>query len=147
MGERAQAARNRALSQAPKREAVPTPFWPESEGYVHLEDVPADEVKQVNDGATGPDGRVDDTKAGVGLLCKALVVKEADGTYAPMFTYPDDVGTVSHLGMSILVPMIEQMNSFFGFNKGAVAAAKNDLEPNQNGSSGSGSAMNAYIVP
>ena len=147
MGERAQAARNRALSQAPKREPVPTPFWPEDDGYVYLEDVPGDEVTAINTNYTNAAGQQDTSKAGAALLCKALVIREADGTYSHMFNYPDDVSSVAHLGMSLLVPVTNQANAFFGFKTGAVAQAKNDLEQSQNNSSGSDSAMNASIVP
>ena len=84
MGQRAQAARNFVLSQAPKRELVPTPFWPDLNGFVHLEDVPSDEVTQVNNGAIGSNGQFDPMKAGAGLICKALVVREDDGTFSPI---------------------------------------------------------------
>lgn len=147
MGERAQAARNRALSQAPKREAVPTPFWPESDGYVYLEDVPSDEVTAISTNYTNEAGQPDPAKTGVALLCKALMVKEDDGTYARMFNYPDDVSTVAHLGMSLLMPVINQANVFFGLTTDAVAQAKNGSGPSQNNSSGIGSVPTAYIRP
>jgi hypothetical protein len=149
MGERAQAARNRALSQAPKREAVPTPFWPDDEGFVFLEDVPADEVTAPNMKYLTEAGQPDTAKAGAALLCKALVIKEADGTYSHMFNFPDDVSTVAHLGMSVLMPVTNQANVFFGFTPKAVEQAKNDSEPTQNSSSGIGSATvrEASIVP
>ena len=146
MGERAAAARNRALSQAPKREAVPTPFWPDDNGFVYLEDVPGDEVTAISKNYINEAGQPDNAKVGAALLCKALVIKEADGTYAPMFNYPDDVSTVAHLGMSLQMPLVKQANSFFGLTTDAVAQAKNDSEPMPNNSSGTGS-LNAYIAP
>lgn len=83
------------------------------------------------------------------MLCKALVIKEDDSTYSPMFHYPDDVSTVAHLGLSLLMPVINQANAFFGFAPKAVEQAKNASEPTQNDSSGTGSATvrEASIVP
>jgi hypothetical protein len=147
MGNKASSIRNDILSQAPKREAVPTPFWPTAEGSIYLQDVPAAEVNALQTDSTNEAGQADVMKAGAGLLCKALVVKEDDGTYAPMFNYPDDRDTVAHLGMSLLMPVINQANAFFGLTTDAIAQAKNASGPSQNNSSGIGSVMNAYIVP
>lgn len=147
MGERSQAARNRVLAQAPKREAVATPFWPEDDGKIYLQDVPQDELSALTEQNKGEDGKVDSGKIGASLLCKALVVLEDDGTYAPLFNYPDDRDTVAHLGTSMLSPITSKVNDFFGFTAGAVASAKNDLEPMQSNSSGIGSQKSAVIVP
>jgi hypothetical protein len=147
MGERATNARNYALSQAPKREPVPTPFWPDLESFVYLEDVPTDEINQITTSSTNEQGKTDTAKVGAAMLCKALVIREDDGTYSPMFSYPDDVSTVAHLGTSLLFPVFNQANAFFGFTVDAVAQAKNGSGPNQSDSSGIGSVKNASIVP
>lgn len=140
MGERASQARNRILSQAPKRELVPTPFWPELNGFVYLQDVPSNEFTSLWKESTNEQGKPDPAKVGAALLCKALVVREDDGTFSPLFNYPDDRDTVATLGMSVQKRLTEQTNAFFGFTPDAVAQAQA-----QNDSSGS--VPTAHIVP
>jgi hypothetical protein len=148
MGEQAKKARQYILAQAPKREAVPTPFWPDLNGRVFLEDVPADEITQITEDAKDMrTGEADAAKAGAAMICKALVVKEDDGTYSPIFVYPDDRDTVAHLGMATLLPVFNQANAFFGLTPDALAQAKNESRPMSSNNSGTGSVPNARLVP
>ncbi len=139
MGAKAQSARTYVFNQQPKREAVATPFWPDLDGSVYLQDVPSDEIMAFQ--------QMELAQANGALLCKSLVVLEDDGTYSPIFVYPDDITQVSHLGTALLLPVTEAANSFFGFTKGTVEQAKNDLKPITNNASGIGSVQTASIVP
>lgn len=147
MGAKAQSARNYIFNRQPKREAVPTPFWPDLEGSVFLQDVPSDEIMSIQDDATS-NGAVDNAKAGAAMICKALVIKEDDGTWSNVFVYPDDLTQVAHLGTSLLLPVMNQANTFFGFDAKTVEAAKNGSGPMQSNSIGIGSSVQeAVIIP
>jgi hypothetical protein len=147
MGVKATSARTYILTQAPKREPVPTPFWPDLDGQVYLQDIPSAELIALQAETLGENGQPDAAKAGAGLICKALVIREEDGTYSPVFKYPDDLGSVSYLGMSLLMPLFTQANAFFGLTSDALQSAKNGLGPMPTSSNGIGSVKDAILVP
>lgn len=108
--------RNYVAAQPLKLEAVPTPFWPVFDGKVFLQDMPGDELISMQSLANRPNlpGQMDNNALVMGaLLCKALVCRDDDGVLERIW---DDTAReqVARLGASVLKPIFEQAQAFFG---------------------------------
>lgn len=103
-----------------KRELVKTPFWPELDGHVYMEDIPTDELLTMEHLKKAPNGDLFYIGA---LLCKALVVED-EGRFERMYEETDRELVVK-LGGSVLGPIFLHAQTFYGTGSNAVQAAKN----------------------
>lgn len=108
-----QIARQYVLNQALKLEAVPTPFWPDLDGSVYLQDVPSGEIGELQMALRGQSMKL------VGaLICKALVVKDKEKPDEPAqrLFLDTDRDAVLQIGTTILAPLGDKITTFFGMN-------------------------------
>ena len=113
--------RKYVAGQPLKLEAVPTPFWPAFDGRVFLQDMPGDELISMQALATRPalPGQMDKNALMMGaLLCKALVCRDENGVIERIWT-DEAREDVARLGASVLKPIFEQAQAFFGLGDAA----------------------------
>ena len=117
--------RNYVAAQPLKLEPVPTPFWPQYDGQVFMQDMPGDELMTLQALANRPNvpGQMDSNTLMMGaLVCKALVCREADGMVARI--WPDESREdVAKLGATVLAPVFKQLSDFFGLGADEKKAA------------------------
>lgn len=99
-----------------KMQDVATPWWPKWDGHMAIADVPMPEITAIRNLA-----KEDPAAYSAALIIKSLIIKDT-GEQA----YNDkDRAHLMESG-SIIMVLIQEINTFFGFDtKAAIAAAKN----------------------
>lgn len=118
--------------QKPKQEPVATPFWPEADGHICIQDVPTDELLNLTSANRDASGKLDMALYMASMLCMSLVVRETGEQVFPI----TDRDFVAKLGASLLTPVFKQVQHFFGIGEDAVEEAKKNFTTLLNGSSG-----------
>lgn len=126
---KASEAREFTFSIGPKRQAIATPFWSKKDdqgneigldGCVSLIDLPANDLEALQ---TSLKGRPMLLTAAV--LVRAVNVTDRDDPESrPERMYQDtDRDMVAGLGSTVLLPLMEDVGTFFGLNSSTVAQA------------------------
>jgi hypothetical protein len=137
-----QSARNYILTQAPKTQDVATPFWPDLNGQVALRDMPGADL--IDQSVAQMSGNLSASALPAAIVCKSLILKDT----GERIFQDTDRDAVAQLGSTVLKPLFEQVQSFFGLGQNVdIEQLKKSLGTTTSNSLGTSSVTEASIVP
>ncbi len=116
----AKTAREYIYSQPRKQMDVATPFWPELDGHIAVQDIPASIALRLEKQNKGSDGQVDAAALVGSVLVNCLVLKD---TGEPLFSAAER-DMVTGLGLTVLNGIGKAALDFLGMSDANAASAK-----------------------